>query len=265
MNPLLTHFGLRRAPFARTTPKEAVLDHPGWTEARKRLRFAVDLDGIATLTSDPGMGKSLLLGLLADELQQDGWSVQYVAHATTGPFGLVNVLARKAGVAPRRSRAETAQLLLSTLLDDQRRHLLVVDEAHMLPDDTLEDIRLLTIADFDRRPPFVLLLAGQVAFEERLADPVHYALEQRITIHARLAPLSTDEVEGYLQRRFKAAGAAGPLLEDGAVHALAERSAGVPRRLNNLATASLIVAAARGRRLVSGQDVQDAHFDRGRP
>lgn len=211
------------------------------------------------------MGKSLLLGLVSDELQGAGWVVHYLAHSTTGPFGLVNVLARKAGLAPRRSRAETAQYLVSTLLEDERRHLLVLDEAHALPDDTLQDVRLLTITDFDRRSPFVLLLAGQISLDERLAEPVHYALDQRITTVARLLPLSPAEVAEYVERRLAAAGAGAPVFEDGAVETLADRSGGIPRSVNNLATASLIVAAARDRRLVRAQDVQDAHLDRGRP
>ena len=77
--------------------------------------------------------------------------MHYFVHATVGPFGLVNVLARKVGQAPRRSRAETALAVSQTLLDDERKHLLVLDEAHVMPDDTLEDVRLLSIADFDRK------------------------------------------------------------------------------------------------------------------
>lgn len=81
----------------------------------------------------------------------------------------MNVLARKAGVSPRRSRAETAMILSQALLDDERMHVLVLDEAHMMPDQTLEDVRLLTIADFDRKSPFGLVLAGHPSLDDRLA------------------------------------------------------------------------------------------------
>lgn len=264
MNPLLSHFGLQRHPFARRPPPEALLRHRGFEEARKRLRFTVDLDGIAVLTSDPGCGKSLLLGEVADELQRQGWAVHYLAHSTTGPFGLVNVLARKAGLAPRRSRAETATHLVTALAEDERQHLLVLDEAHALPDDTLADVRLLTIGDFDRKSPFVLLLAGQTALDDRLAEPIHHALDQRVTTVARLMPLSNEETRQYLQLRLEAAGARLPLLDEPAVEALHDAASGVPRRLNTLATSALIVAAARGKRLVTAQDVHDARLDRAR-
>lgn len=265
MNPLLGHFGLTRPPFGRSTPKEALFRHRGFEEARKRLLFTVELESIALLLSEPGCGKSLLLGEVADELREREFAVHYLAHTTVGPFGLVNVLSRKAGLAPRRSRGETALALAEKLLADEVKHLLVLDEAHRLPDDTLEDVRLLTIADFDRQSPFVLLLAGQSSLDDRLAEPTHHALDQRITTFARLLPLSAEETGQYLATRIKAAGADRPVFEDGAVDALFDATGGVPRRINNLATATLVVAAARNRRLVSAQDVKDAQMDRGRP
>jgi type II secretory pathway predicted ATPase ExeA len=262
---LLRHFRLRSHPFSRDAPRDGLLRHAGFAEAFERLRFTVEVEAIATLVSEPGCGKSLLLGEVAAECQQKGWVVHYFAHATVGPFGLVNVLARKAGLSPRRSRAETALAIAEALIADERRHLLVLDEAHRLPDDTLEDVRLLTIADFDRKSPFVLLLAGHPALDDRLAEPVHHALDQRVTTVARLSPLSLDETRDYVRRRIDAAGARGqPLFDDDATAAVFDASSGVPRRINRIATSAMIVAAARKRQLVGAQDVHDARIDRGR-
>ena len=265
MSKLLRHFGFVHHPFSRQTSADALFRHRGFEEALGRLRFSVELDAIAILVAESGCGKSLLLGQLADEVQKAGMGVHYFAHTSTGPFGLINVLARKIGVAPKRSRAETAMLLTNKLVDDERHHLLVIDEAHALPDATLEDVRLLTISDFDRKSPFVLLLAGQPSLDDRLADPTHHALDQRITTVARLLPLSADETRDYIDTRLRAAGAKKqPIFEDGALDSLFDAAAGVPRRINGIATSALIVAAARKRRLVSAQDIADARLDRGR-
>jgi type II secretory pathway predicted ATPase ExeA len=267
MTQLLSHYGFRHHPFGRQTSNDALLRHRGFEEALGRLRFCVELDSIAILIAESGCGKSLLLGQLADELQRDGAVVRYFAHSSTGPFGLISVLARKSGISPKRSRAETASMLVDKLVDDERRHVLVIDEAHALPDDSLEDIRLLTITDFDRKSPFVLLLAGQPALDDRLAEPIHHALDQRISTVARLLPLSDAESREYIKTRLSAAGAnkKQPVIEDSAIDAIFEASGGVPRRINGIATSALIVAAARKRRIVSAQDVQDALLDRGRP
>ena len=243
---LLRHFRLKTNPFSRDAPKDALLKHQGFVEAFERLRLTVEVEAVATLISEPGCGKSMLLGELAADCQQRGLVVHYFAHATVGPFGLINVLARKAGLAPRRSRAETALAVSDSLMQDERKHILVLDEVHLMPDDTLEDVRLLSIADFDRKSPFVLVLAGHPVLDDRLAEPIHHALDQRITTIARLAPLSLDETKDYVRQRVDAAGAKNqPLFDDDAVAAIFDVSSGVPRRINRIATSAMIVAAAR--------------------
>jgi type II secretory pathway predicted ATPase ExeA len=262
---LIRHFRLTAHPFGRDAAPLALHRHRGFVEAYERLRYTIELDGLSALVAEPGCGKSLLLGHVAAEQQKLGTQVHYFAHSTVGPFGLLNVLSRKLGQSPRRSRAETAQYISQAMLEDKRKHLLVLDEAHILPDATLEDVRLLTIADFDRRSPFVLILAGHPSLDDRLAEPTHHALDQRITTLARLSPLSLDETREYVTLRLCACGArAQPLFDDDAVTALFDGSAGVPRRLNRIASAAMIVAASRKKQLVGAQDVLDARLDRGR-
>ena len=262
---LIRHFRLTGHPFGRDTSKGALHRHRGFIEALERLRYTVEIEGISALVAEPGCGKSLLLGQLADELQKLGQVVHYFAHATVGPFGLVNVLARKVGLAPRRSRAETALAVSQKLLEDDRKHLLVLYEVHIMPDDTLEDLRLLTIADFDRKSPFGLVLAGHPCLDDRLAEPTHHALDQRITTIARLAPLSQEETREYIRLRLDASGAKGQsVFNDDAIGAIFEASTGVPRRLNRIASAAMIVAASRKKNIVAAQDVHDARVDRGR-
>jgi type II secretory pathway predicted ATPase ExeA len=265
MSRLLKHYGFRRHPFSRHPCDEALLRHRGFEEAFRRLLFSIELEGIAELLAEAGCGKSLLLGILADELQKQGWVIHYFAHSTVGPFSLVNVLSRKAGLSPRRSRGETAMALVDALMEDERSHLLILDEVHDMPDTTLADVRLLTIADFDRHSPFLLLLAGLPQLDERLAEPLHHALDQRITTLARLQPLSLEETRQYINCRLAAAGPTRqPTFAEGAIDAIFELAGGVPRRINNVATGALIVAASRGRRIVETQDVHDARLDRGR-
>jgi type II secretory pathway predicted ATPase ExeA len=262
---LIRHFRLTAHPFGRDAPRTALHRHRGFNEALERLRYTTEIDAMSALVSEPGCGKSLLLGQLADEQQKAGWVVHYFAYATVGPFGLVNALARKTGISPKRSRAETALAVSQKLLEDERKHLLVLDEAHVMPDDTLEDVRLLTIADFDRKSPFVLVLAGHPSLDDRLAEPTHHALDQRITTVARLAPLSHDETRDYVRLRLDACGARGQIVfEEDALATLFDASSGVPRRLNRIASAAMIVAASRKKNLVVAQDVHDARVDRGR-
>jgi type II secretory pathway predicted ATPase ExeA len=265
MSTFLKFYGLTHPPFGRRTPKEAVYRHAGFEEAFSRLEITVELDSIAEFIADSGTGKSILLGELASRLQSAGHVVHYLSHSTIGPFGLVNVIARRMGITPRRSRGETVDDLTSSLLESEKKHIVILDEAHALPDASLQEVKLMTIADYDRKSPFLLLLAGQPILHDRLGEPVHHALDQRIITVARLHPLSLDETRTYIEHRLAAAGHnKKPLFDDGAIDAIFEFSGGLPRRINSLATGSMIVAAARKQRIVSAQDVNDSKVDRGR-
>jgi MSHA biogenesis protein MshM len=266
MSQLIQHFGFSHHPFSKHTPANAIYHHQGFKEAEKRMLFATELYSIAMLLAESGCGKSLLLSQFSDQLKTQGWSIHYMAHSTLSAFSLINVLARKLGLSPRRSRGETAMAIIDSFMHKDRKYLLIIDEAHDLPDATMEDIRLLTIGNFDQKSPFMLILSGQRRLDDRLQEPIHTSLDQRISTVARLMPLSLTETQQYIAKRLEAAGANGnPIFEESALSALHETSSGIPRRINTIGASALIVAASNGRRLVSAQDVYDAQFDRGRP
>jgi type II secretory pathway predicted ATPase ExeA len=258
---LLQHFGLTAPPFDRAVPPEGVLRHASFTDALERLRFAVDSRGPGLLVAPPGTGKSVLLEALCAGLPPGEVRVIATALTSCGPFGLVGQLAVRYGTPGRRTTAQTAAALLDELGRSAKTEVLVLDESHRLPDASLEELRLLGQLDFDRRVPFVLLLAGQPAWRARLQQPDFDALWQRLVVRTSLAPLTDRESAEYLDRRPRAVGARAMLFRPGAVDLLFQHSRGIMRRLNQLATGALLGAAHAGRRHVDAQDVDTAVFD----
>ena len=193
LDTLLHHFGLTAVPFDRAVPPEGLLRHPSFGEALERLRFAVDLRGPALLVAPPGTGKSVLLEALCAELSTSDVRVIATQLTACGPFGLVGQLATRYGTPLRRTTAQTAAALLDELGRSPKTELLILDEAHRLPDASLEELRLLGQLDFDRRAPFALLLAGQPVLRERLQQPDFDALWQRLAVRTSLAPLTDRE------------------------------------------------------------------------
>ena len=261
LDTLLHHFGLTAVPFDRAVPPEGLLRHPSFGEALERLRFAVDLRGPALLVAPPGTGKSVLLEALCTELSTSDVRVIATQLTACGPFGLVGQLATRYGTPLRSTTAQTAAALLDELGRSAKTELLILDEAHRLPDASLEELRLLGQLDFDRRAPFALLLAGQPVLRERLQQPDFDALWQRLAVRTSLAPLTDRESAEYLDRRPRAVGARAPLFRPGAGDLLFQHSRGIMRRLNHLATGALLAAARAGRRHVDAADVQAAVFD----
>ncbi len=261
MKSLCQHFGLHTPPFARAVPDAGLLRHKSFAEALARLGYAIESRTPSVLTAEPGLGKSTLLGALDAALDRSTTRLVYTALCACGPFGLIGQLAAHYGVKGRRSSAQTAKALLDELVRSERREVLVLDEAHRLPAESLDELRLLSNTDFDRTPPFALVLAGQPPLRERLDEPGHASLAQRLAIRAQLSSLTEDEHAAYIERRLRAAGAQTMLFTVPATEKLFEHSRGIPRLIGNFATAALLAAATAGKKHVDPKHVQSAALE----
>jgi type II secretory pathway predicted ATPase ExeA len=131
----------------------------------------------------------------------------------------------------------------------------------MLPDDSLQDLRLLTADNLDQTCPFSLLLVGQPLLRDRLAEPLHYALWQRIGVKLRLHPLSELEVAPFIQRHLTAAGASSDIFLPEAISDIFHHSRGIHRIVQNIAVDSMIVAMEAHANRVDSQAVSQAIID----
>jgi len=258
MSIIEEHFNLHHAPFPQTAEGQTVLHHTTYKDAQGRLRFGVERHGITALTGESGCGKSTLLGSFCRDLDPTSHMVIYSSLSTLGPFGLLSSLGAKLGMRPRRFKGETAQDLVTHLRGSSKSVVLVLDEAHLMPDPSLDDLRLLTADSFDKKSPFALVLAGQPLLRERLNEPQHYALAQRITVRVRLRSLTDSEATLFLDKHLRAAGAQRNLFEPDAVTLLFQHSRGVPRLLQNLALGALLAAASANKKTVDADCVQQS-------
>lgn len=258
MSLLEEHFKLHHPPFPQSAETAALLHHQSLKDALERLRFAVDRDGIALLSAESGCGKSTVLACLARELDPTSHLVVYSSLSSLGPFGLLSNLVAKIGLRPRRFKGETAHDLVSHLRGLPKRTVVILDEAHLLPDGSLEDLRLLTADSLEKKSPFALILAGQPLLRERLTEPQHYALAQRVTVRVRLRPLTDSEVALFVDKHLRACGAQRTLFEPDAVTLLFQHSRGVPRLIQGLALNSLLAAASGTKKSVDADSVQQA-------
>lgn len=258
---LESFFGLQAPPFPRVAPDAALLRHRGLEDVLARLHFALSRDCIASLVADSGCGKSTALALFARSLDVANYHLLSISLTTLGPFGLLASLCAASGLRSRRFKGETASLLLSHLRGLPKRTVLLCDEAHLLPDESLEDLRLLTADGFDRRSPFALVLVGQPRLRDRLADPRHASLAQRIAVRLRLRPLSEPELALFLDRHLAAAGASQNPFEPSALAALFHHSRGIPRLVQNLALDAMLAAMEAGSKSISTACVEQAVVD----
>ena len=256
------HFKLQRPPFPKATTTDALLMTDGLQHVIDRLRFAISRDTIAMLIAESGCGKSTALSLLCRSLDAATYNVISTSMTTLSPFSFIAHLVTGTGLPGRRFKGETAAAFLMHLRAQPKRTIILVDEAHKLPDDSLEDLRLLTADNLDQGSPFSLILVGQPLLRERLAEPTHYAMWQRIGVKLRLRPLTEHEVGPFIDRHMKAAGTKRKaVFESEAVTEIFHHSRGIPRLVQNIALDSMLVAMDAGVKTVDAQTVGHALID----
>jgi len=262
MMKLEEHVALSRPPFPRAATQASRLRTAAVEHAIERLRCALERDTIALLVADSGCGKSTILFALAKTLDAAHYHMLSVSLTTLQPFSLLSQFLTTMGLpANRGNKGETATALVRHLRALGKPSVLLIDEAHLLPDSSLEDLRLLTADNLDRQSPFSLILVGQPILRDRLAEPQHYALWQRIGVRLRLRPFNEQELRLFFDRHLEAAGSTARIFEPAALSEIFQHSRGIPRLAQNLALDAMLAAMAAGKKTVDAEAVQQALLD----
>jgi general secretion pathway protein A len=240
----LNHFQFTSQPFAERVSASALWQDDRMQQGLARLRYLAEEATVGLVTGASGVGKSALLKRFLHELGGPRWQPVYI-HLTHLPAaGLLKLLVGKLGEVPRRGKERLFEQILGKALQAEGSLLLILDEAHLIDGDALTDIRLLVSSALDDAPPLKVVLAGQEPLRQTLRQSLHTALLSRISVRFHLAPLTKEQTESYIDFQLKQAGASEKLFDSDAKDLIHDYSGGVPRQINNLATACLLQAAA---------------------
>lgn len=262
------HFGLREAPF-RITPQTSYFFAGAQRGALlDALAFAIEHDeGILLVTGEVGVGKTMLCRMLLDRLSA-GVRTIYLANPSLGPQELLATLAHELGVnaSDGPSLLRRIEEHLIQLYAEGGRAVVIVDEAHAMPRESLEQVRLLSNLESPQRKLLQIALFGQPELNELLAEHALRSLRERITQRFSLDRLKHDEVADYLQFRLHAAGYRGPnLFPPRVLRPLCRAADGLTRRVNILADKTLLAAFADNTRKLLPRHVHRAIRDAGYP
>lgn len=268
----LEHFGLVEPPFRITPHTEFFFAGANRGATLDALVYSiVHNEGIVKVSGEVGSGKTMLCRVLMERLPAQV-VVVYLANPTLARDEIVFAIADELELAiPADTRPSAAiRLLQNRLIElhgDGRQVIALIDEAHAMPRETLEEIRLLSNLETSQHKLLQLVLFGQPELDETLARPDVRQLRERITQNFSLEPLRRDDIAEYIDFRMRTAGYRGPdVFSPAAIKLIASASQGLTRRVNILAEKSLLAAFAEGTHQIGPKQVaaaiRDSHYQR---
>jgi general secretion pathway protein A len=259
-------YGFTSMPFSKSIPTEHLFDTSGQKELAARLAFLVRERGTGLVTGEFGSGKSTAVRAFTASLDFNRHLVIYLTNPTIGISGLYRDLLLHLGQQPPYTapRMVTAiRTAFDDLLSSKRRiPIVIIDEAHLLSQSMLEQLRLLFSAHMDSQSLATLLLVGHPTLRHTLRLTIHEAFQQRLTVRCHLPPLDLQETIGYVKHHIQVAGyTAGPLFTDDALTRVFEYTKGLPRRINQVCTTALMAGMIDQKSLIEESTVRKAIAD----
>jgi type II secretory pathway predicted ATPase ExeA len=253
MSAHLDHFGLSTEPFSKEIP-----DHELWLPPSKKalveeLADAVEARESVVLTGEPGAGKTCVLRALRHTLPAERFRLTYCHNATLGRRDFYRQLCVALGLAPSATAAAVFYAVSQRVQDLSQENLFPVfllDEAHLLHQDTLDHLHILLNYEWDSKALLSLVLVGLGDLEARLRLGRSRSLYSRLARRLTIDPLTADDSAEYLAVRLRRAGSDRDLFPSDSVTLLHEATGGALRDLDRIAATCLRHAARKKRKTV---------------
>jgi general secretion pathway protein A len=265
-------YGFVQSPFTLAPDPRFFYSSESHEEAIRQLLQSIRRqEGFIVLTGDIGTGKTTLCRTLLGQLEETTFtslilnplvSVEELLREILLDFGVVSREAVRSGRIAGASKHELATALhdfLRSLAPLDGSGVLIIDEAQHLSPQVLEQIRVLSNLDAGDAKRLQVVLVGQLNLLDVLAQAEMRQLHQRISLKARLNPLTRDEVEAYIGHRLTVAqGSSTVTFEPAAIELVHVVSGGIPRVINLLCDRALMLGAQQGTDAIARSQIAEA-------
>lgn len=254
-------FRLQRSPF-RMVPDQGCLHLTGQhADVISGAVFGIlERKGFVVLTGEAGLGKTSAIRAVMGLLAESKAEVSLISHPTLSAEDFLELALLNFGMpvvaASKAQRLKVLESFLTLAEKDGKVCVLIIDEAHKLPPEALEEVRLLGNLQTDKHKLLQILLVGQNELNARLNLPELWQLKQRISFRLSLNRLDRGGVEQYVRFRWTKAGGEELPFDEAALDGIAKWSNGIPRVINAICDNALMLALSESTRTVDLAQVQ---------
>jgi len=257
----LAYYGLREGPFTISPDPRFLYMSDAHREAFAHLTYGISqMRGFVVITGPVGTGKTTLVNALLADLPQKVRTAFLVNPALTrDEFYYLLADAYQLGAIENKAQflVRFSRFLEKAYQEDDNV-VLIVDEAHCLSRELLEEIRLLSNLETPRSKLMNIILLGQPELETILDEPRLLPLRQRITLHFRLPALTKEETRHYMQTRLLKGGARDlAIFDENAVSRIYDYTKGIPRLINVLADRALLTGYLKEKKRISDTEIDE--------
>ncbi len=256
------YYGFHDRPF-QLTP------NPQWFYASKLHKRALAYlqyglsqgEGFIVITGDVGTGKTTIANQLLGKLDQQHIIARQIVSSKLAPDDLLRMIASVFQLTVKDNNKaaylEAISSYLTQLHQQNKRALLIVDEAQNLPLESVEELRMLSNFQLAGKPLLQSFLLGQNELNAIIQSPHMEQFRQRIIASSNLSALTAEDCQAYIEYRIAQAGVNRPLLEQACFSLIYQFSQGIPRKINNLMDRVLLFGFLEDKTLLQAQDVSD--------
>lgn len=255
-------FGLTEYPFNLTPDPKFVVSTPEYHEILAGLYYGIEMaKGLTVVTGEVGTGKTTALRWIIRRFES-GVLASYIVNPHLSVDEFYPHLAGMLGLKHWSNKSELLSQLGSLLEQRHQRGLrtiLIVDEAHELSDEVMEEIRLLLNFESDTAKHLQIILTGQPELIERLRQPNLRQLKQRVAFRCKIPTLpNVNEVRRFITDRLKIAGRKGPdIFTPEAIDLIYQCSEGIPRQINNICDNAMLLAYSGNKTIVDRAIIEE--------
>lgn len=249
----LSIFGLSSEPFSKEIDDADLWLPPSKRALLDELVDAAEARSNVSLVGEPGAGKTCVLRALRHALPKERFRLTYCHNVTLGRRDFYRQLCLALGLPHGHNAGDvfwTINTHVEQLGQERLLPVFLVDEAHLLHQDTLDHLHILLNYAWDSRALLSLILVGLPDLEDRLRLRRNRSLYSRLHHRLAIGPLTPEDTTDYVRMRVTRAGGSKELFSSDAIALLHEAAAGSLRDVDRIATLALRWAARRKRKTV---------------